>query len=185
MILNRANIKSIPLEFLFIVFMICNGHSSGTKLFDGKMTRSGDSPIQEEPFVQIFDGQTLNNWEGDPSIWRAENGSLVGEITPTTVLKENTFIIWQGGELKDFELKTEFRITENGNSGINYRSELLDHDSFALKGYQVDIDGKNKYTGQNYEKGGRNVLAFRDQKVIVSSQANPKEPGSLEGQRKE
>ena len=94
MVLKKTNIKSIPLEILIIVFMICNGHSSGKKLFDEKMIRSGDSPIQEEPFVQIFDGETLNNWEGDPTIWRAENGSLVGEVTPTTLLKENTFIIW-------------------------------------------------------------------------------------------
>src|SRR5215207_965006 len=55
-------------------------------------------------FVKIFDGKTLKGWEGDPTYWRVENGSLVGEITPATLLKRNQFIIWRGGVTKDFEL---------------------------------------------------------------------------------
>ena len=46
-------------------------------------------------FVQIFDGKTLKGWEGDPVYWRVENGNLVGEITPSTLLKTNSFIIWK------------------------------------------------------------------------------------------
>ena len=77
----------------------------------------------DEPgFNPIFDGKTLNGWEGDPKYWRVENGALVGEITPATVVKSNTFIIWRGGRPKDFELKLDYRITAAGNSGINYRS---------------------------------------------------------------
>ncbi len=37
---------------------------------------SGDEP----GFQPIFDGKTLSGWEGDPTYWRVENGSLVGEI---------------------------------------------------------------------------------------------------------
>src|ERR1700710_203514 len=55
-------------------------------------------------FVQIFDGKTLNGWEGDTTYWRVENGNLVGEITPSTLLKTNSFIIWRGGQPGDFEL---------------------------------------------------------------------------------
>src|SRR5687767_8848612 len=77
----------------------------------------------DDGFVQIFDGKSLENWEGDTAYWSVSDGKLVGQITPETLLKTNSFIIWRGGETKDFELKTEFRITENGNSGINYRSE--------------------------------------------------------------
>ena len=104
----------------------------------------------EDGFVEIFDGQTLDGWEGDSTYWRVENGNLVGEVTPTTLLDNNTFIIWQGGTPGDFEFKGEFNITEEGNSGINYRSEQLTDIQFALRGYQADIDGKNNYTGQNY-----------------------------------
>lgn len=47
------------------------------------------------------------------------------------------------------------RITKAGNSGIIYRSEELKDLPHALKGYQADIDGANRYTGQNYEERGR------------------------------
>ena len=73
-------------------------------------------------FEPIFDGKTLNGWEGDPKYWRVENGAMIGEITPETIVKYNTFLIWRGGVTKDFELKVEYRITAGGNSGVNYRS---------------------------------------------------------------
>ena len=42
-------------------------------------------------------------------------------------MKRNTFLIWRGGAPGDFELKVEYRVSDRGNSGINYRSiELTD-----------------------------------------------------------
>ena len=117
----------------------------------------------EVGFVPIFDGKTLTNWDGDPVYWRVENGCLVGEVTPATLLKRNTFIIWRGGVTRDFELKVEYRISGRGNSGINYRSVELPDLKWAMRGYQADIDGQNKYTGQNYEERGRTFLAMRGQ----------------------
>ena len=114
----------------------------------------------KDGYVSIFDGKTLNNWKGDPTYWRVEDGTLTGEITPSTLLKTNSFIIWQGGQPGDFELKGEFKITEAGNSGINYRSDQLTDVPFALRGYQADIDGKINYTGQNYEERKRTTLAL-------------------------
>lgn len=124
-------------------------------------------------FVKIFDGKTLQNWEGDPTYWKVENGSMVGTVTPATILKRNTFIIWRGGLTADFELKVEYRVTAGGNSGINYRSEEVKDVPFALKGYQADIDGANKYTGQNYEERGRTFLALRGQKVVLEAGKKP------------
>jgi hypothetical protein len=114
-------------------------------------------------YQSIFDGKTLNGWEGDPKYWRVENGALVGEITPETIVKYNTFIIWRGGVTKDFDLKVEYRITAAGNSGVNYRSVELPGVKHVLKGYQADIDGRNRYTGQNYEERGRTFNAMRGQ----------------------
>lgn len=127
----------------------------------------------QKGFVQIFDGKTLKGWEGDPTYWRVENGSLVGEITPSTLLKRNQFIIWKDGLTNDFELTLECKITNSGNTGINYRSEELKDLQYAMKGYQADIDGANRYTGQNYEERGRTTLAYRGQKVIVNEQNTP------------
>lgn len=125
-------------------------------------------PIQDG-FQSIFDGETLEGWEGDPIYWSVNNGVIVGEITPETTLKANTFLIYQE-ELSDFELKAEFRISESGNSGIQYRSERVEAVPFALRGYQADIDGKNTYTGQNYEERKRTTLAYRGQKTRITSQ---------------
>jgi hypothetical protein len=61
----------------------------------------------EQGFQPIFDGKALTNWEGNPTYWKVEDGSLVGEITPTTIVKSNTFVSWRGGRPKDFELKLE------------------------------------------------------------------------------
>lgn len=150
-----------------------------------KEKKSGDETeivapaVDKEGFTSIFDGKTLEGWKGDSRYWSVEDGNLTGSVTPETLLKSNTFIIWEGGEPEDFELKLEFRIQEAGNSGINYRSELIDSIPFAVRGYQADIDGKNKYTGQNYEERMRATLAYRGEKVNISSQDNPDEPGSL------
>jgi hypothetical protein len=94
-------------------------------------------PDDAAGFVPIFDGKTLNGWEGDLTFWRAENGSIVGETTLEKVVKLNNFLIWRGGLVKDFELKVEFRISGT-NSGIQYRSvELPALGKWVLKGYQA------------------------------------------------
>jgi len=123
-----------------------------------------DPPLQDDPgFELIFDGKTLNGWEGDLKYWRVENGCLVGEVTPETLLKRNSFIIWRGGVTRDFELKVEYRVSPRGNSGINYRSVELPDQPWAMRGYQADIDGEGRWTGQNYEERGRTFLALRGQ----------------------
>jgi Domain of Unknown Function (DUF1080) len=123
-------------------------------------------------FRPIFDGKTLTDWEGNPTYWRVEDGALVGEITPATVIKSNTFIIWRGGRPRDFELKLDYRITAAGNSGINYRSAVVPDavtpdNKFAMRGYQCDIDGRKMYVGNNYEEKGRLFLAVRGQLTEV------------------
>jgi hypothetical protein len=124
---------------------------------------------KEKGFKSIFDGKTLNGWEGDQTYWSVENGNLVGQITPETLLKTNSFIVWKGGEPGDFELIAEFKISEKGNSGINYRSEKVVDIPNALRGYQADIDGNNTYTGQNYEERKRTTLGYRGEIVTVDN----------------
>ena len=132
----------------------------------------------ESGFQSIFDGTTLNGWEGDPKYWRVVDHAMTGEITPETIIKSNTFIIWRGGAPKDFELKVDYRITSGGNSGINYRSVVVPDkvtldNKFAMRGYQCDIDGQNRYTGNNYEEKGRLFLAVRGQVTHVTGTRTP------------
>src|SRR6478735_5224557 len=123
--------------------------------------------LKQDDFIPIFNGKSLDGWDGDTTYWRVENGSLVGEITPQTLLQRNSFITWTKGITSDFELKLECRISNSGNSGINYRSEAIKGLPFSLRGYQADIDGGDNYSGSNYEERRRTTLAARGQKVLV------------------
>ena len=159
---NNSNSFQGMLSLYFLILLTAGG--CGT---------AANDQSKADGFTQIFDGKTLNGWKGDNNLWRVESGTLVGEITPATTLEKNSFIIWQGGETKDFELKLEYKISKDGNSGINYRSEEVKDVPYALKGYQADIDGANRWTGQNYEERGRTILAFRGQKVTLSPLPGP------------
>jgi len=130
--------------------------------------------------ISLFDGKTLNGWEGDSRYWRAENGEIIGEITPETIIQTNSFLIWKGKAPKNFDLSVDYKISARGNSGVNYRSTRIDSLPFALKGYQADIDGKDKYnlgyprhTGQNYEERGRQFLATRGQRTLIETGKAP------------
>ena len=120
-------------------------------------------------FRDIFDGKTLNGWEGDSTYWKVEDGAILGVVTPETLLKRNTFLIWRGGTTRNFELTVDFKISDHGNSGINYRSEELQGIAHALKGYQADLDGQNNYSGSNYEERARTTLASRGEAVVVNA----------------
>src|SRR5258706_7587723 len=151
----------------------------GQQTYVPKQSDRPEPAAGDEPgFTPIFDGKSLDGWEGNPKYWRVEDGLLVGEVTLDTLLKSNTFIIWRGGSPKDFELKADYRITSGGNSGINYRSvvvpdKVVPENKFVMRGYQADIDGRNSYTGQNYEEKGRLFLALRGQMTHVLSGQKP------------
>jgi len=168
--MNIRNSHFLTNLVFFGVLFVCLHSCVGTKIKSNK---------ENSGFVSIFDGKTLTNWKGDPRYWSVENGNLVGTVTPETLLKSNTFIIWQGGQPENFELKLEYRISESGNSGINYRSTILENNPLALRGYQCDIDGKLVYTGQNYEERKRTTLGYRGEKVILNTQLNPDKSGDL------
>lgn len=133
-------------------------------------SKNGKAADGQAEFVSIFDGKSLEGWDYNPDYWSAKDGVIHGETTAENPLKANTFIIWKGGELGDFELKMDYWISETGNSGVQYRSDLFTEVPYALRGYQADIDGGNRYTGQNYEERKRTTLAYRGQKTRITSQ---------------
>lgn len=51
--------------------------------------------------------------------------------------------------------------------------------TFALKGYQCDIDGAFNWTGQNYEERGRTFLALRGQITRLTPGSKPAIIGSI------
>lgn len=173
------HVKSKPLYALFCLGLAfgCNGSSATQD--SANTNNSTDSVIAlKEDFVSMLQPGSLAGWSGDTAYWRMEDDILIGEISADQPpLTSNTFLIWQGGEMGDFILKSDFKITENGNSGINYRSEQLQDPQYAMKGYQADIDGQHQYTGQNYEERNRTTLAYRGQRTEIQapSSASPGE----------
>lgn len=131
-------------------------------------------------FTSIFDGKSLTNWDGNPEFWRVEDGAIVGQTTAEKPTKGNTFIIWRGGELGDFELKAEFKI-EGGNSGIQYRSFEIKDQKWVIGGYQADIDSNPNggFTGIVYGEKFRGILAQRGTKSVVGEDHKGKEVGKI------
>ena len=74
-----------------------------------------------EGWTSIFDGRTLAGWTGNPEVWRVENGAITAESTAEKRVG-STHLIWEGGELADFEMKIEVRLDGDFHSGIAYRS---------------------------------------------------------------
>jgi hypothetical protein len=126
------------------------------------------APAADEPagFVPIFNGTSLEGWEGKPEFWSVKDGVIVGETTAEKPTKGNTFLIWRQGTLDDFELTLSYRIT-GGNSGIQYRSKDLG-DS-VVGGYQGDFEAGTTYSGILYEEKGRGILAKRGERVAIAA----------------
>lgn len=152
--------------------------AAGTSYVPRQSDRPERLPGDEPGFSPMFNGRDLDGWDGDPRYWRVESGVMVGEVTAETVLASNTFLVWRGDVPEDFEVKVDFRISPSGNSGINYRSSIVEDpvtpsNRFAMQGYQFDIDGANEYTGNNYEEKGRLFLAERGQVTRVLGTRTP------------
>lgn len=127
-------------------------------------------------FEAIFNGQDLKGWDGDPRFWTAKTGVIRGETTLQALPTGNTFLIWRGGKLKDFELKLQFRI-QNGNSGVQYRSKDLG--KWVVSGYQAEIENKQGKVGFLYEEKGRKYLANVGESVEVQADGKPKVVGQI------
>ncbi len=148
------------------------GLSSGLFLANSVVAEGGDA------FKLIFDGKSLEGWEGNPDLWRVEDGAITGQTTLEKPTRGNTFIIWrQGSIVDDFELMLEYRIL-GGNSGIQYRS-FEAAEKWVVGGYQADIDSTDRYSGILYGERERGILAERGQKTTIGEDHKPKVTGSL------
>lgn len=145
-----------------------------TLIFSLSLLSLGQTVSSQEPAKgkKLFDGTSLSGWSGITANWRVEDGAITGESTADAPLKNNTFLVYEK-KVSDFELTCEFKIT-GGNSGIQYRSKLIDAEKFIVGGYQADIDSqkdvtKNSYMGINYEERGRGILVERGQIISIEA----------------
>jgi hypothetical protein len=128
------------------------------------------APLEESGFRPIFDGKSFAGWDCDQDFWRVEGEAMVGETAVGKQPKMNIFCIYRDASPGDFELKLQYKLSgaDSGNSGIQYRSvELPAVGRWVLKGYQMDIDAQQRFTGQIYEERGRGFLALRGQMSYI------------------
>lgn len=152
---------------------------------------AGSLLAQEDGFESIFDGKSLEGWDGEEQFWRVEDGAITGETTKDNPVPYNKFIIWDG-EIADFELLLEYKI-ESGNSGIQVRSfkNADPKKSHSIQGYQADLDAARGWAGTNYGEGYGGVLAKRGQKVTLKPDKKDNvveaigDPAELQGKIKE
>lgn len=131
--------------------------------------------------THLFNGKDLSGWEGNEKFWSVENGAITGATTAENPTKANTFLIWKGGEPADFTLTAKYRMIPGDeknyvNSGIQYRSTLIDPEKFVVGGYQADLEYGDKFSGILYEEKGRGILAKSGQFVEITQGENPKKP---------
>ncbi len=113
---------------------------------------SGMADDKEAGFVRLFNGKDLTGWEGDKSLWKVEDGMLVGD---SPGIKRNQFLATTKS-FGDFELRLEFRLRDGkGNSGVQFRSKRVPNDT-EVSGYQADIG--EKYWGCLYDESRRNKV---------------------------
>ena len=129
---------------------------------------SPEAPKEPADMKPLFNGKDLTDWEGDTRLWTIKDGVLRGETTKEKVAKGNTFLIWRGGELGDFELRLSFKMI-GGNSGVQYRSAET-KDKWVIAGPQADFESGDKYSGIHYEEKGRGIMAERGQRVTVDKE---------------
>ncbi len=127
----------------------------------------------KDGFVSVFDGKTLRHWTGDPQYWSVEEGALTGKTDGS--LKLNRFITWKDSTIRNFDLRVKVKVTEGGNSGIQYRgTSRPDLGLDIVTGYQCDVVANNpNYNGMLYEEKGRRILSHTGEKVIIAPDGQP------------
>jgi putative membrane-bound dehydrogenase-like protein len=108
----------------------------------------------------FFNGKDLTGWDGDPKLWKVENGEIVGK---SPGIKRNEFLKSQM-VAENFRLKIKVKLVPNKeNSGIQFRSEALPDGE--MKGPQADVGAG--WWGKLYEESGRGLLSKKSGESFV------------------
>ena len=103
------------------------------------------------PWVSLFDGESLKQWDGDFTVFRIEGGAIVGGNLQTNI--PHNFFLQHRGSFEDFELRLQFRLKgDDTNAGIQIRSERIPN-HHEMVGYQADLG--QTYWGCLYDESRR------------------------------
>jgi hypothetical protein len=114
---------------------------------------------------KLFDGKSLDGWEGDAKTWRVENGAIVGGSLETNVPR-NEFLCTTKS-YGDFELTVKFKIEgdrKTANAGVQFRTKRIPK-HHEVSGYQADIG--QHYWGALYDESRRNKVLAQPAKDLL------------------
>jgi hypothetical protein len=117
--------------------------------------RQAEPPPPASQMTPLFDGRTLAGWEGNPRMWRVDNGALTGgSLTDTVPVNE---FLATTREFGDFIVRFQIKLTGTDgfiNSGFQIRSQRVPSSS-EMTGYQCDFGDPN-WWGAVYDESRRN-----------------------------
>lgn len=136
--------------------------------------------LQADEYETLFNGKDLTGWKGKEGLWSVQDGVIVGESTAEKKVDPNTFLVWQGGDVADFEFTAAVRFKGN-NTGVQYRSKPVGENPVELMGYQMDLHPSASFYGMLYgEKyGTRGKIATRGQQIEITADGTVKQLGKV------
>ena len=126
-----------------------------------KFASSQDKPKDsalEPGFVSLFDGETLEGWEGNLEHFRVEQGAIVAGSLEREI--PNNEFLCSKQSYGDFELRLEVRLQgEGNNAGVQFRSARVPGDH-EVSGYQCDVGAAwdRPVWGGLYDESRRNKM---------------------------
>jgi len=143
---------------------------------------ASSSPSFGQGKQALFNGTDLKGWWGNPKLWSVKDGAIQGQTTAEDPIKGNTFLIYTNAPVSDFELSFSYKII-GGNSGVQYRSKVVNSNNWVVGGYQGDFEAGTRYSGILYDEagvaGGRGIMAERGEKVTWDSSCKKQVTGSV------
>lgn len=115
-----------------------------------------------EGYVPLFNGQDLTGWkthDGQPIGWRVVGDILVGTGSERYLFTERS-------DYRDFHLKVEAKISDQGNSGVHFRSQMAPK---IPPGYEAQIN----IGGDRWKTGSLFVLPWNIDTSVLHFQVDP------------
>ena len=191
---RRRNPGAIPAAFLSIALNFA-------PLAAAQAQQAPLDFADHQGYTSLFDGKTLAGWDGQPGLWRVEDGAIVGETAKGMFVSyafPNTFLIYRGVTAKDFDLKLEIKVEKGGGSGIQYRSSVGTQPGqppgkpnegrdprWSMIGPQADFwspvnEQAKTYSGQLYSQNtSLGIVAWRGQVVESLPGKRPQLVGAI------
>jgi len=119
-------------------------------------------------FTALFDGRSLDGWQGDPRVWSVVDGAIVGRLEGG--LGFNTFLI-HGKPYENFELRFKYRWkSDDGNSGVHFRSHPIgNHFITGLQANVAPVGERPERFGMLYDEAGdRQEMVLLGQRAEIT-----------------